>query len=116
MNVLPDHDHLYHAHRTAEFVEKANRAGYGADEFGAVSYTVDEWGARVLEAARTIDERGGLVTILAHPLCMFLADGFRTLETLLAWIAGRQQVWAREIAALVDSPPPGLAAVPGPPP
>lgn len=97
MNVIPDHDHLYHAHRTREYVEDANRRGYGADEFGAVSYTIEEWGRLALEQAMAIDEKGGVATILAHPLCMYVADRFKTLEMLLQSISGRRNIWAREI-------------------
>lgn len=97
MNVIPDHDHLYHAHRTRAYVEEINRRGYGADDFGAVSYTIEEWGALAIEQARAIDERGGIATILAHPLCMYLADGFRTFERLLEFIAERKNIFAREI-------------------
>jgi hypothetical protein len=104
MNVIPDHDHLYHAHRTREFVEDANRRGYGADAFGAVSYTIQDWGELVLKQVRAIEERGGLATVLAHPICMYLADEFRTLERLLEYFATRHTIWAREIIDIVDAP------------
>lgn len=101
MNVIPDHDHLYHAHRTVEFVAEANRRGYGADAFGAVSYTIEEWVAQVEQQAALIDEQGGLVTILAHPICMWIADRFHSLAQLLEHLATRETVWAREIPELV---------------
>jgi hypothetical protein len=100
MNVIPDHDHLYHAHRTQEFVAAANRRGYGADDFGAVSYTIEQWGELVLQQAQQIEAQGGVVTILAHPICMYLSDEFRTFERMLEHIATRPNVWAREIPAL----------------
>ena len=105
MNVIPDHDHLYHAHRDRAFVERANRQGYGADGFGAVSYTIEEWGARALEQAQAIEGRGGVATILAHPACMYIADGFKTFERLLDYASGCRTVWARELLGLVDTPP-----------
>jgi len=111
MNVIPDHDHLYHAHRTREYVEEINRRGYGADEFGAVSYTIEEWGEMAIEQARAIDEKGGIATILAHPLCMYLADRFKTFEKLLSFIAQRKNIFAREIPEIVDNPPPGIDGV-----
>jgi hypothetical protein len=106
MNVIPDHDHLYHAHRDREFVAAANARGYGADDFGAVSYTIEEWGQLVLQQAQAIERKEGLVTVLAHPVCMYLADGFRTFEKLLEYFGMRQTIWASEIIALVDDPPP----------
>ncbi len=104
MNVIPDHDHLYHAHRTREFVEDANRRGYGADAFGAVSYTIEDWGELVLKQVQAIEERGGLATVLAHPICMYLADEFRTFEGLLEYFATRHTIWAREIIDIIDAP------------
>jgi len=104
INCIPDHDHLYHAHRTHKYVEEANRIGYGADEFGAVSYPIEEWGRLVVSQAVQIDDAGGVATILAHPICMYLADGFATFEVLLRSIASRRTIWAREIANLVDNP------------
>jgi peptidoglycan/xylan/chitin deacetylase (PgdA/CDA1 family) len=102
MNVLPDHDHLFHAHRTPEYVEKANAAGYGADDFGAVSYSIEEWGEKVLAQVRAIEERGGVATILAHPICMYLADNFQTFEKLLKVFADSHCIHAREILPLLE--------------
>ncbi len=99
LNVIPDHDHLYHAHRTREFVIAANARGYGADEFGATSYTIEQWGDLVLEQVAKIERQGGVATILAHPLCMFLSDRFATFTRLLKDLAGRQCVWARELTS-----------------
>jgi len=112
MNVIPDHDHLYHAHRTREFVEAANRRSYGADAFGAVSYTIEQWGELVLKQAQAIEQHGGLATILAHPICMYLADEFTTLEKLLEYCSTRRTIWAREIIDLVDSAPPDVKGAP----
>ena len=109
MNVIPDHDHLYHAHRTREYVERINAEGYGADDFGAVSYTIEKWGDMVLEQASAIDEQGGIATVLCHPLCMWLADRFKTFERILAHFAPRQTLFAREMVNHVDHAPIGIA-------
>jgi peptidoglycan/xylan/chitin deacetylase (PgdA/CDA1 family) len=101
INVIPDHDHLYHAHRTPEFVAAANQRGYGADDFGAVSYTIAEWGELVAAQAEAIDAQGGVATVLAHPICMYIADEFATFGRLLQRWQGRRHVWAREITAPV---------------
>ncbi len=100
INTIPDHDHLYHAHRTHEYVEKINQRGYGADDFGAVSYSVEEWGDLVMKQALAIDAQGGVATILAHPICMYLADGFAVLEKLLERVAGMDTIWARDVLSL----------------
>ncbi|MBN1444791.1 MAG: polysaccharide deacetylase family protein [Candidatus Omnitrophica bacterium] len=102
INVIPDHDHLYHAHRDEEFVKKAKSVGYGTDAFGAESYPVEVWGDRVLERVAEIEKAGGLATILMHPVCMYLADRFRTAERLLKHFAGYKNIWAREILPLYE--------------
>ncbi len=108
MNTIPDHDHLYHAHRTQEYVERINAVGYGADEFGAVSYAIERWGDLVLDRVEEIERSAGLATVLAHPLCMYLADRFNTFERLLKRFATVNCIWAREIPSLIDRGP-GLA-------
>ncbi len=100
MNTIPDHDHLYHAHRTEAYVEEANRKGYGADQFGAVSYTIGDWADLVIDQALAIDRKGGVATILAHPLCMHLADGFSVFERVLERLADLTTIWARDILDL----------------
>jgi len=97
MNVLTDHDHLLHAHRDAAFVARAKARGYGADAFGCESYSIQEWGARVLEQVERIQERGGVATVLMHPICQFLADDFRTAMGMLKQFARYQSVWACEL-------------------
>ena len=102
MNTVPDHDHLYHAHRTESYVEEANRKGYGADDFGAVSYTIEDWGELVTDQALAIDRQGGVATILAHPLCMHLADEFSVFERILERLADLTTIWARDILDLQE--------------
>ena len=105
MNTIPDHDHLYHAHRTPEYVDRINAIGYGADEFGAVSYPIERWGDLVLERVEEIESAGGLATVLAHPLCMYLADGFKTFKRLLERFARSRCIHARDIINIIDSDP-----------
>ncbi len=82
INVMPDHEHLYHAHRTVSWVSKWRRRYQFADGFGSASYTPREWADRVSEQALRLSRSGGVATILAHPLCQYLADGFSAFESL----------------------------------
>jgi hypothetical protein len=47
-----------------------------------------------------IEAEGGIATVLAHPLCMYLADGFATFEALLRVFSKSKCIWAREILEL----------------
>jgi hypothetical protein len=78
INTPPDHEHVYHAFRTPDFVAESDFEG----PFGDDSYEVGEWAEKVLEAVKgRIDERQP-ATVLAHPACMNLADGFDAFEAL----------------------------------
>ncbi|OGV50168.1 MAG: hypothetical protein A2017_18570 [Lentisphaerae bacterium GWF2_44_16] len=98
MNVLMDHDHLFHAHRTCEYVERQRKNWPFKDAPTNRSFEIDKWGRIVRAQIQAIDEMGGLATILMHPLCMYLADGFKTAEKIFEFIASLKTkcVWASE--------------------
>jgi len=97
INVIPDHDHIYHAHRNVSFVEKAKASGYGKDDFGIDSYDVKTWGEIVKKQVAEIDSKNGLATILMHPLCMYLSDEFKTAEQLLKFLSKFNTIWMKDI-------------------
>jgi len=97
INSVPDHDHIFHAHRDEVFCESAKLRGYGADAFGCENYYAEEWGELVKKQVLDIERTGGLATVLMHPLCQFLADGFKTAETLFGFFSRYKTIWVREI-------------------
>lgn len=103
LNVLMDHDHIYHAHRTHEYVDRQKKSWRYDDDPTAESYTIEEWGEIVQEQVRVIEEQGGLATVLMHTLCMFVADEFATMERLLAVFAQSETIWASEVGQLLRS-------------
>jgi len=78
-------------------VENAKQRGYGEDCFGCESYEIDEWGEIVKQQVARIEQSGGVATILMHPVCQFLADGFQTAESLLQFFSQHETVWARDL-------------------
>ncbi len=98
INVVPDHEHLYHAHRTPERV--AQRAQDTPGDFPSESYTPAEWLDQATQQIERIDAAGGVATILAHPLCMYLADRFETFEKLCDRLATKESVFAGQAAHL----------------
>lgn len=103
MNVIPDHDHLYHAHRDEEFVRQARLRGYGRDCFGDDSYTCDQLADLIRQQVIDIEQRKDaagpepVATVLMHPVCQYLADDFTAARKLFAFFADYQTIWAREI-------------------
>jgi peptidoglycan/xylan/chitin deacetylase (PgdA/CDA1 family) len=100
INVIMDHDHIYHAHRTPEYVERQKARWTYTQDPTRESYGIEEWGELVRRQVAAIESRGGLATVLMHPLCMFLADGFRTARRLLPFFARSRCIWASEIETL----------------
>jgi hypothetical protein len=86
MNTLPDHENLYHGDRTPETLGETP------------SLTADEWKRRVTNGVDAALARGGVATILAHPLCMKVVDGWRTFDALCSELAGCPSVFAWEAA------------------
>jgi hypothetical protein len=89
INTTPDHEHLFHGAQTVETVPAARRSQY---------YFPDAWRERVLEEAEVIVARGGVATILSHPLCMKAVDDWKTFELLCSALSEYPSAWATEAA------------------
>jgi hypothetical protein len=96
MNVVMDHDHIYHAHRTPEYVAAQKRIGGFASDPALESWPIDEWARIVERQVAEIERRGGIATVLMHPLCMFLADRFAAARRLLDFFSQFVSLWASE--------------------
>jgi peptidoglycan/xylan/chitin deacetylase (PgdA/CDA1 family) len=107
LNVLMDHDHIYHAHRTVEYVERQKAHWPFTQDPTSESYPIAEWAERVRGQVRSIEARGGLATVLMHPLCMYIADGFQCARRLLEFFARSRCLWASEVEALLPEEPHG---------
>ena len=91
INTLPDHEHLYHGARTPAFVAAEGRG---------TSYQPNRWYDIVCAQAQAIVEAGGIATILAHPICMKVADDFATFESLCAALSTYPVLFVSEAAQL----------------
>ncbi|MCU4718451.1 polysaccharide deacetylase family protein [Halapricum hydrolyticum] len=78
INTPPDHEYIYHAFRTPEFVEESDFEG----PFGNESYSVREWKREILSIVDNLTAVDEVATILAHPGCMDLADNLETFQEL----------------------------------
>ena len=87
INVLPDHEHLYHAERTPTALGRA----------AGPTYTGQEWLAIVQRQIDAIEQRGGVATLLVHPICMYTLDRFQTFRALCRFLAGRASVLCRDL-------------------
>lgn len=92
INTPPDHEHVYHAFRTPEFVAESDFDG----PFGTKSTTPDKWTEWVIEVINSRND--GVMTVLAHPACMQSADEFAAFERLCTRIKGLEHRRLSEIA------------------
>jgi peptidoglycan/xylan/chitin deacetylase (PgdA/CDA1 family) len=97
INVLPDHEHIYHAERTHEWVEAWLARYHWSDDFGPESYSIEEWTERVLATLRENEARGAVSTLIVHPITMYLADRFRGIRRILDLLASRETVHMGEL-------------------
>lgn len=96
LNVIPDHEHLYHAERTPEWVEAWVRRYDWSDDYGSESYHVEEWTDIVLDCLRRNEERGAISNMLIHPITLYLCDKFESFGRILEFLASRETVHMSE--------------------
>ena len=102
LNVIEDHDHIYHAHRTKELVAKQQKNWSFKDDPTTESYTIEKWADIAEQQVLNIESSGGVATILLHPLCMYTADRFKTFERMLKVFAQHKTIWACEVGEYVS--------------
>ncbi|MFA6243863.1 MAG: polysaccharide deacetylase family protein [Candidatus Hydrogenedentales bacterium] len=96
LNVMPDHEHLYHAERTPEWVVSWVRRYNWSDDYGSQSYDIEEWTELVLEELRQHEEAGILSNMLIHPITLYLCDRLRSFEKILAFLSAHKTVHMSE--------------------
>ncbi|MCC2640185.1 MAG: hypothetical protein K0S45_598 [Nitrospira sp.] len=89
INTLPDHEHLLHGKYVAGRLNPSRLQE---------RVTVQEWRETVQKQVVTIEQRGGIATILAHPLCMEIADGMQSFEQLCRFLSRCETRWVSEVA------------------
>lgn len=97
INVIPDHEHLYHAERTPEWVAGWVKRYNWSDDYGSQSYDIKEWGELVLQGLQQNESEGAISNVIIHPITMYLCDRFATFEKILSFIASRKTVHMSEI-------------------
>lgn len=92
LNVIPDHEHLYHAERTPEWVAWWQERYGWSDDFGPDSYYVEEWTDIVLECLRHNEARGAISNMLIHPITLYLCDRLASFRRILDFLADHETV------------------------
>lgn len=93
INTLPDHEYLLHGRYTT------GRTGFAQLQGRR---TIQEWRETVEHQVQTIEQLGGIATIVAHPLCMDIADGMHAFEQLCRFLSRYDTRWVSEVTERPD--------------
>lgn len=99
LNVMPDHEHLYHAERTPDWVDHWVRRYNWSDDYGPDSYYIEEWTDRVLDELQSHEDEGVLSNMIIHPITMYLCDRFKSFERILDFLASKETVHISDVVA-----------------
>jgi hypothetical protein len=90
INVIPDHEHIYHAERTPEWVANWQKRYNWSDDFGPQSYQIEEWTDLVIAGLQENEEKGVISNMIIHPITMYLADRFKGFSRIAAYLKTRE--------------------------
>ncbi|MDH5562557.1 MAG: polysaccharide deacetylase family protein [Nitrospirota bacterium] len=90
INVRPDHEHLLHGKYQPGKAKPSQLKG---------RVSIAEWVEQVKTDVQAISAGGGIATILAHPLCMEVADGMVAFEELCRFLQSFPTCWVSEVDA-----------------
>jgi hypothetical protein len=105
LNVMPDHEHLYHAERTPEWVAWWVKRYNWSDDYGTESYYVEEWTERVLDELRRHEADGILSNMLIHPITLYLCDRLKSFERILAFLSQHETVFMGDVYETAERTP-----------
>lgn len=103
LNIIPDHEHLYHAERTKEWVAWWQKRYNWSDDFGPESYTIDVYTDMVLAQLQENEAKGIDSNLIIHPITMYLADRFAGARKLAQYLSTRQCVHMSEVIAKAEA-------------
>ena len=97
INVIPDHEHLYHAERTPEWVDWWIQRYHWSDDFGSASYYVDAWTELVLQGLEENEKAGRVSNMIIHPITLYLCDKFASFQRILEYLESHETVFVSEV-------------------
>lgn len=104
INVIPDHEHLFHAHRDEVSVKRWIAKQRFSDAFGSNSVDVVRYEQLVHEHLDEVLENGGIATLLLHPACMELADDMAMFTRVLDRLRGEKCATMSEAVHALERP------------
>lgn len=99
VNVIPDHEYVYHGSLRKGVIDESKLLNL---PFATQGCTVEQWFQKVVDSVATIDEQGGLATLLIHPACMEVADDFVVFKKLCRILAKYRSSLVRDVRPVSD--------------
>ena len=94
INVLPDHDHIYHPDLTPETTKNWSLA---RDKFSPTFYNIDDWFEIIKGQITAVMKMDGIATVLVHPACMKIVDNFKIFKQLCRLICQYKTMFMRKL-------------------
>lgn len=92
INILPDHEHLFHSDRDQSSVGRWVKRYKWSDAFGSESYYADKWYGIVEDQVKRREAAGEISVMLVHPICLYLCDEYKTISKLLDFVKGYETI------------------------
>jgi len=83
INILPDHEHLFHSDRNPASVKRWVGRYRWSDAFGSESYNINKWYEIVEGQIKKRETSSEIGLMLVHPVCLYLCDEYKTISKLL---------------------------------
>jgi hypothetical protein len=96
LNIMPDHEHIYHAERTVEWVKRWQERYNWSDDFGCESYSIERWGEIVKSQINQAIQDDRDINMLIHPITMYLSDNFAVFKDILNEFIGVESAWLED--------------------
>lgn len=97
INIIPDYDHLYHAHRTEKWVKWWVDMYKHVDDFGTESYYIDQWAEIAMKQLKEKESGNITANVLIHPMSQYICDKFKCLEEILEYIGSKENCLYNEV-------------------
>jgi len=92
INVLPDHDHIFHGSYQEGPVVTSGRKPKSLLIYGAGRMDADDWLETVRRQVEKIEDKGGVATLLVHPACMEICEDFMYFKKLCGFLSGYKTI------------------------
>jgi hypothetical protein len=98
LNIIPDHEHLYHAERTPEWVRNWVKRYSWSDDYGSESYYFNDWLNIVIDGIKEREAKDLVSHMIIHPITIYLCGGLPALTKVADTIAQYSTIQVSELS------------------